>query len=68
MTLAYYISKGMSIEDGFDLLKSKRSIVNSKIKEYPAILELEKNMAILKRSDAICFVWREINKNCVKGN
>ena len=49
MTLAYYISKGMSIEDGFDLLKSKRSIVNSKIKEYPAILELEKKYGNLEK-------------------
>ena len=42
MGLAYYISKGMNIEDAFQLLKSKRSIVHSKIKEYPAISLLEK--------------------------
>ena len=42
MGLAYYISKGMNIDDAFKLLKSKRSIVHSKIKEYPAVSLLEK--------------------------
>ena len=55
MTLAYYISKGMSIENGFDLLKSKRSIVNSKIKDTLQYLSWKKNMAILKsNSDMFC--------------
>ena len=49
MGMAYYISKGMTIENAFNLLKSKRSIVNSKIKEYPPILLLEKKYSSSKK-------------------
>ena len=49
MAMAYYISKGMTIENAFNLLKSKRSIVNSKIKEYPPILLLEKKYSSSKK-------------------
>ena len=49
MSLAWYVSKGHTIDEAFKLVKSKRSIISARVKTYKALQEFEKRRGSKRR-------------------